>query len=129
MKAYLLSIGITSYEKSEKFYTGFLGLDLTHKIETPKSKFYYMTNEDKSFSIQLVVENKTLDAGSFRHVSLYSNEVQKDWYQAMNEYQLHPMPVQKLPGGACFFYVKDPDGYVYRIMEESDFLTSDRHKS
>lgn len=128
MKAYLISIGITSYEKSEKFYTGFLGLELTHKINTPKSQFYYMTNEDKSFSIQLVVENKDITQDSFRHVSLYAKDVQAQWYQAVNEYQLTPMPVQKLPGGASFFYVKDPDGYVYRIMEESDFLSSDRHK-
>lgn len=129
MKAYLISINISSYDKSEKFYTGFLGLQLTHKIKTPKSQFYYMTNEDKSFSIQLVVENKDFMSNSFRHISLYSKDVQTDWYQAINEYQLHPMPVQKLPGGACFFYVKDPDGYVFRIMEESDFLSSDRHKS
>jgi catechol 2,3-dioxygenase-like lactoylglutathione lyase family enzyme len=129
MKAYLISINISSYEKSERFYTGFLGLEMTHKIITPKSQFYYMTNKDKSFAIQLVIENKEVSASSFRHISLYSNKVQQDWYQGMNEYQLNPMPVQKLPGGASFFYVKDPDGYVYRIMEQSDFLSSDRHKS
>ncbi|PCJ16273.1 MAG: hypothetical protein COB02_16605 [Candidatus Cloacimonadota bacterium] len=129
MKSYLISISISSFEKSEIFYTKFLGLNLSHKINTPKSSFYYMSNEDRSFSIQLVQENKAPNTGTLRHISLYSDDVQKDWYQAINEYQLSPMPVQKLPGGALFFYVKDPDGYIYRIMENSDFLSANTHKS
>ncbi|MCJ8346477.1 VOC family protein [bacterium] len=129
MKAYLISLTIESYQKSQRFYTGFLGLSMTHKIETPKSKFYYMSNEDKSFSIQLVEENKAVQTGTLRHVSLYSEDVQRDWYQAVNEYQMNPMPVQKLPGGAGFFYVKDPDGYTFRIMEASDFLQGSIHNS
>ena len=116
-------ISVTDLERSEKYYTEILGLDLQDRIEIPDAKEIVLGSEGSDGKIQLA--QKTNQQGPIDHGDnalwkfyIYTDDIQGIYDAAIaygSEDTMPPTKLEQWPVTIAF--VTDPDGYKIELVQ------------
>ena len=124
MKFLHTMIRVKDIEKSLKFYTDVLNMQLDHKKRLDDCWLYFLTDEENTCQIELTVNDDTPEAGyeigsGFGHFA-FSVDSLDEFTQKINNLgysYLYP-PFDLNGNGSRIAFIIDPDGYEIELIEK-----------
>ena len=124
MKFLHTMIRVKDIEKSLKFYTEVLDMELEHKKRLDDCWLYFLNDKEKTCQIELTYNDDTPAEGynigaGFGHFAFavdslndFTNKIKKLGYDYLYE------PFDLNGKGSMIAFIKDPDGYEIELIEK-----------
>ena len=117
MKLAHTMIRVRDLGRSLQFYTEFLGLRETHRMDLNDATLVYLSDDAGAYDIELTWNHDGRDyepGNQFGHLAFTTDDLEKvvgeverrDWWYRRSK-----------PDPARYIFVKDPDGYDIEILQ------------
>ena len=123
MKFLHVMIRVADIEKSLKFYTELLDLNLTHKMRLSDCTLYFLSDEDGQTQIELTHNDESPQEGyelgkGFGHFAFETSSME-DFSKKLAEFggTYHRDPFKLQGHDLKIAFIRDPDGYEIEIIE------------
>ena len=123
MKFLHVMIRVKDIEKSLKFYTELLDMNLTNEVRLDDATLYYLSDEDGQTQIELTYNDETPVEGysvgsGFGHFAFHTNSSMDEFGEKMKSmgYKFIEEPFSLL--GMRVAFLKDPDGYEIEVLSK-----------
>lgn len=124
MKLLHTMIRVSDIKKSLDFYQNILGLELSRTKELKDATLYFLTDEEKSFEIELTYNHQAPQGGyeigsGFGHFALSTDNMDEFSKKLKeNNYEYFREPFILSGHSLKIAFIKDPDGYQVEIIEK-----------
>ncbi|MDR1167535.1 MAG: VOC family protein [Heliobacteriaceae bacterium] len=115
-------IRVKDIEKSLRFYTELLDMNMTYTVELDDATLYYLSDEDGQTQIELTYNHEKpveyshgSGYGHFAFGTKSMSDFTKKLYGMGYNYSCEPFYMQQIDSQIAF--IKDPDGYQVEIIE------------
>lgn len=123
-KAIHAMIRVLDEQRSLDFYDRAFGLKVSSRLDFPGFTLIYLRNPEADFEIELTVNKDRTEPYShgegYGHVAFVVDDLAAE-HARFQSLGLNPLDIKEFaPNGnliARFFFVQDPDGYKYEVLQ------------
>jgi catechol 2,3-dioxygenase-like lactoylglutathione lyase family enzyme len=121
MKLGFVRVFVSDFKRALEFYTKTLGMEIDYADETHWAQF--KSGEDISFAIELCDEKRAEQGsklvGRFAGVTFMVDDIEETHQQLASKGVEFTGVPEKQAWGGTLLHLKDPDGNVLTLMQES----------
>ncbi len=117
MKFHHISLRVTDFDASLKFYTTLTGLHVTKQFSANGGNVAYLQNADRETEVELIAmpEGQTFE-GKGMFICFATDDLESA-HAFATEAGMNPSPIRNPEPTAKYFYVYDPDGVSVQVRE------------